>query len=48
MESLAKLSDDCLIPIEKIDADILMVAGEDDLNFESVEHAEAARYKNKE
>ena len=42
MESLADLSDDCLIPIEKSEADILMVAGEDDCNFESVEHAEAA------
>ena len=44
MESLAKLSDDCLIPIEKSEADILMIAGEDDHNFESVEHAETARY----
>ena len=44
MESLAKLSNDCLIPIEKSEADILMIAGEDDFNFESVEHAETARY----
>jgi len=43
MESLADLSDESLIPIEKSEADILMVAGEDDHNFESVEHAEAAR-----
>ena len=44
MESLTKLSNDCLIPIEKSEADILMIAGEDDHNFESVEHAETARY----
>ena len=34
--------------IEKSEADILMVAREDDFNFESVEHAEAARYITKE
>jgi len=43
MESLAKLTDDCLIPIEKSEADILMVAGEDDHNFDSVEHAQTAK-----
>ena len=43
MEPLAKVSKECLIPIEKSEADILMVAGEDDYNFESVDHAETAR-----
>ena len=43
MESLAKLSDDYLIPIEKSEADILMVAGEDDHNWESVEMAEMGK-----
>ena len=43
MEPLAKVSKECLIPIEKIEADILMVAGEDDHNWESVEMAEMGK-----
>ena len=43
MEPLADVSEEAMIPIEKSEADILMLAGEDDHNFESVEWAKTAR-----
>ena len=43
MEPLADVSEECMIPIERSEADILMLAGEDDHNFESVEWAKTAR-----
>ena len=39
---LEEVPDECRIPIEQSEADILMIAGEDDHNFESVQWAEAA------
>jgi hypothetical protein len=42
MKPLEEVPDECRIPIEKSEADILMIAGEDDHNFESVQWAEAA------
>ena len=42
LEPLTKLSSECLIPIEKSEADILMIAGEDDHLWESVQMAEVA------
>ena len=43
MLPLDDVPDDCRIPIESSDADILMVAGEDDHQFESLHWAETAR-----
>ena len=43
IKPLEEVSDECRIPMEKSEADILMLAGEDDHNFESAEWAEAAR-----
>ena len=45
LQPLEEVSDECRIPFEESDADILMIAAEDDHNFESAEWAEAARWK---
>ena len=43
MLPLEEVSEDCRIPFEKSEADILMIAGGDDHNYESAEWAEEAR-----
>ena len=43
MKGPEEVSDECRIPIERSDADSLMLAGEDDRNFESEQWAETAR-----
>ena len=44
LQRLEEVSDECRIHFEESDADILMIAAEDDPIFESAEWAEAARW----
>ena len=43
MKPLTEVTEECIIPFEKSHADILMIAGEDDHNWESAEIAEVAK-----